>query len=90
MRIVKLKVAVCGGSGEEFIPDAIEKGAQIYVTGDIKYHRFFCEKNFSILDIGHYDSELEVVKLFAKILSENFPTFAVYISKENNNPIYYY
>jgi len=84
------RVAVCGGSGHSFIPDAMAKGAQVYITGDITYHQFYCEKDFMIMDIGHYYSEYDVVGLFAKILCEKFPNFAVSISRKNNNPIYYY
>ncbi|MBR5856589.1 MAG: Nif3-like dinuclear metal center hexameric protein [Bacteroidales bacterium] len=84
------RVAVCGGSGRSFIPDAMSKGAQVYITGDITYHEFYCEKGFMVMDIGHYLSEYDVVGLFAKIVCENFPNFAVSISRKNNNPIYYY
>ena len=84
------RVAVCGGSGKSFIPDAISKHAQVYVTGDITYHDFYTEEGFMVMDIGHYFSEYGIVDLFANTLSENFPTFAVSISKKNNNPIYNY
>lgn len=84
------KVAVCGGSGSSFIGDAMAKGAQAYVTGDITYHNFYCEKGFMVLDMGHFESEYDVVELFANILCKNFPNFAVCISRKNNNPIYYY
>jgi dinuclear metal center YbgI/SA1388 family protein len=84
------RVAVCGGSGRSFIPDAMANGVQAYVTGDITYHEFYAEKGFMVMDIGHYFSEYGIVEVFANILSKNFPTFAVSISKKNNNPIYYY
>ena len=84
------KVAVCGGSGKSFIADAMQKGAQVYVTGDITYHDFYAEKGFMVMDIGHYFSEYRIVDVFANIVSKNFPNFAVSISKRNNNPIYYY
>lgn len=84
------KVAVCGGSGSSFIGDAMAKGAQAYVTGDITYHNFYCEKGFMVMDMGHFQSEYDVVELFADILCKNFPNFAVCISRKNNNPIYYY
>ena len=37
-KIVK-RVAFCGGSGSEFIEDAINLNADVYITGDIKYHQ---------------------------------------------------
>ena len=84
------RVAVCGGSGKSFIADAMQQGAQVYITGDITYHDFYAEKGFMVMDIGHYFSEYGIVGLFANILSKNFPNFAVSISTKNNNPIYYY
>lgn len=84
------RVAVCGGSGRQFITEAMAKGAQVYITGDITYHEFYCEKGFMVMDIGHYLSEYDVVGLFAEILCKKFPKFAVSISRRNNNPIYYY
>lgn len=84
------RVAVCGGSGRSFIGDALQKGAQVYITGDITYHEFYTERGFMVMDIGHYCSEYDIVSVFANILSKNFPNFAVSISKRNNNPIYYY
>ncbi len=84
------RIAVCGGSGGSFIGNAMGKGAQAYITGDISYHQFYCERGFMIVDIGHYMSEYDVVGLFANILCKNFPNFAVCISRKNNNPIYYY
>lgn len=84
------RVAVCGGSGRSFIGDAMQKGAQVYITGDITYHEFYTERGFMVMDIGHYSSEYDIVSVFANILSKNFPNFAVSISKRNNNPIYYY
>ena len=84
------RVAVCGGSGRSFIADAMAKGSQVYITGDITYHEFYCERGFMVMDIGHYLSEYDVVALFADILCKKFPNFAVCISRRNNNPIYYY
>lgn len=84
------RVAMCGGSGSEFIPDAIRKGAQAYLCGDISYHRFFCPKNFMLMDVGHYESEIGIVEIFFTIIKKNFPTFAVRITEKDSNPIFYF
>ena len=84
------RVAMCGGSGGSLIAAARKSGAQLYISGDISYHNFFTPEGFMIMDIGHYCSEYDVVSLFANILCENFPNFAVLKSRRNNNPIYYY
>ena len=60
------------------------------VTGDIKYHDFFEADNKIILaDIGHYESEQYTKDLLSALLIKKFPTFAVFISDINTNPIFY-
>lgn len=66
------KVAVCGGSGSEFIYDAYKKGADIYITGDIKYHdgQLGHELGLTIVDAGHYNTEklvLPVIKRYLEV-----------------------
>lgn len=53
------RVAFCGGSGSDFIIDAINKKAQVYVTGDIKYHNAqeALKNNLFIIDAGHFNTE---------------------------------
>ena len=66
-KIVK-RVAVCGGSGSFLLPDAINAGADIFITSDFKYHQFFdAENRIIIADIGHYESEQYTVELFYDI-----------------------
>ena len=83
-------VALCGGSGSLFIPAAISSGADIYVSGDIKYHEFLDNKNdILIADIGHFESEQFTKDIFYEIISKKIPTFAVRISESKTNPINY-
>jgi dinuclear metal center YbgI/SA1388 family protein len=85
------KIALCGGSGAFLIKNAIQSGADAYITGDIKYHEFFEGDNgMSIIDIGHYESEQHTPRLFYDILSKKMPTFALHLSKINTNPIKYF
>jgi hypothetical protein len=84
------KVAVCGGSGNFLIKDAIRCNADIYMTGDIKYHDFFIPENKMILaDIGHYESEQFTKELIYTLLKKKFTTFALFISGTNTNPVNY-
>ena len=55
------RVAMCGGAGSSLIGKAEASGAQLYLCGDVSYHHFFTGKNFMIMDIGHYESEIEIV-----------------------------
>jgi len=85
------RVAMCGGSGRSLIGAAMKSGAQLYVSGDISYHDFFTDKGFMIMDIGHYESEIEIVDILFSLIKKNFPTFAVRITQNiNSNPIYYF
>ena len=89
------RVAVCTGSGSEFIDAAIQAGADAYVTADIKYHQFqIPEGKMMIVDVGHYESEVLSKKLFLDILSKRlvgkFSKFALCISETCSNAIKYY
>ena len=84
------KVAICGGSGSFLIQDAIKADADIFITGDVKYHDFFeAENKIVIADIGHYESEQFVKELIYNVLKNKFPTFAVLISEINTNSVNY-
>ena len=85
------RVATSCGSGSSFAEAAFAAGADAFVTGDVSYHRFFVPEGRMILDIGHYESEAEIVGKFVSVLQKNLPTFAVYTTAlKHNNPIYYY
>ena len=85
------RVAMCGGSGGSLISAAARSGAQLYISGDISYHNFFTKEGFMIMDIGHYESEIEIVDILFSLLKKNFPTFAVRITQNiYNNPIFYF
>lgn len=84
------KVAVCGGSGSSFLSKAIAQNADIYISGDFKYHQFFdAEKQIIIADIGHYESEQFTKEVFYELLTKKFPKFAVQLSEISTNPVNY-
>ena len=85
------RVAMCGGSGASLIGEAQKSGAQLYISGDISYHNYFTRDGFMIMDVGHYESEIEIVDILFSLIKKNFPTFAVRITQNiNSNPIYYF
>jgi dinuclear metal center YbgI/SA1388 family protein len=86
------KVAMCGGAGGSEVEAARATGAQLYITGDISYHNFFTPEGFMVLDIGHFESEVDIVEILCKVIREKFPTFAVRISDNlgRSNPVRYY
>lgn len=84
------RVAMCGGAGSSLIGMARQAGAEAYICGDVSYHNFFAENNFMVMDIGHFESEYDIVEKISSLLKEKLNTFAVQITRNNNNPVYYY
>lgn len=84
-------VAVCGGSGSFLLSKAKTNKADVFITGDFKYHEFFeAEKQIIIVDIGHFESEQYTSNRLERILTKKFTKFAVHLTKENTNPIKYF
>ena len=84
-------VAVCGGSGSFLLSKAIQQKADIFITGDFKYHEFFdADNQIVIADIGHYESEQYTSDLIVRKLSEKFPNFAFLLTEVDTNPVKYF
>lgn len=64
------RIAFCGGSGTDFWHDAMELGADVLVTGDLKFHTALDSK-ISIIDIGHFESEIIVLDELVRLLDKN-------------------
>jgi len=66
------KVAVCAGSGASLLNHFFSSGAQVYVSGDFKYHdaRAVQASNLGLIDIGHFASELIFIEYFTKLLEK--------------------
>ena len=82
------RIALCGGAGSFLLADAIRAQADVYISGDFKYHEFFdAENHLTICDIGHYESEVMIKDAMHEYLSNNFSTFAVLKSMTHTNPV---
>ena len=67
------RVALCGGSGAEFIGKAAAKGADVYVTGDVRYHdgERAAALGVHVIDAGHFATEQPIVaRLAARLTKE--------------------
>ena len=85
-----VRVALCGGSGHEFLKKAEALGADIYLTADIKYHEFFDAEGDTLLaDIGHYESEQFTKEIFYDVIYEKNSNCVIHKSEINTNPIKY-
>jgi len=79
-------VALCGGSGAEFIGEAIAQGADVYITADCKYHEFQdSDGQIGLIDIDHWISERHAREIFRDILAPL--GVKCIISKQDKTPI---
>lgn len=67
------KIAVITGSGSSYWRKVKKMGADILITGDLKYHEALDakEENFPIIDVGHFESENIFSDLILKIIEQN-------------------
>ena len=79
-------VALCGGSGAEFIEEAVRQGADVYITADCKYHEFQdADARIGLIDIDHWVSERHAREIFRDIIEPLGVT--CFISKQDKTPI---
>ena len=73
------KIAVCAGSGKSVISLAIDKGADVLITGDIGHHEGIdaVEQGLTIIDAGHYGLEHIFIKDVAETLEKDFSELVV-------------
>lgn len=71
-------VAVCGGSGGDFLPDLVDV-ADAFVTGEVKHHHWLqaVAEGITLIEAGHYATEVPVVDTLCHWLQEAFPTLTV-------------
>lgn len=84
------KVALCGGSGGDFIEDAASAGCDAYITGDLSHHDFLkgIECGITLIAAGHFETENPVVSVLCKKLNESFDCETVIIPQ--TAPVKYY
>ena len=83
-------VALCGGAGAFLLPKAVRAHADVFLTGEVKYHDYFSyENDILIAEIGHYESEQYTKDLLYSIIREKFPTLDAQLTRVNTNPIKY-
>ncbi len=78
-------VALCSGSGGSLIPNVKALGVDAYICSDLKYHNFdeMASSGITLIDVGHFESEICAIDIFKSVISKKFPTFAVYMHSHN-------
>lgn len=58
-KLVIKKIAIVNGAGSSYWRKAKKLGADLLITGDVKYHEALdsLEEGFCIIDVGHYETE---------------------------------
>jgi len=88
------KVALCGGAGASLLNEAVYAGADVYLTGDLKYHEAqeALLQNMAVVDAGHFATEYPVVARLADYLRHALQDQDVEIkaSEINTDPFRYY
>ena len=88
-------VAVCGGSGADLLNSAISKGADAFVTADIKYHPFQdAENKILFIDAGHFETEIHslnaVKRKLEKFIKSTGEPVNVFKFVGSSNPVKFF
>lgn len=81
-------VALCTGSGAEFISLSAKQKADVYITGDVKYHQaqLAIQEKINLIDAGHYGTENIVVPFLQNYLKDYFSEENIQILSAESNP----
>lgn len=63
------RLAYCTGSGSSLLREARAAGAQLFITGDVKYHTAL-EAEICLLDVGHHSLEEEMMRRMSGLLAQ--------------------
>jgi len=68
------RLALCSGSGGDLLPDALARGAQIYLTGEVRHHQVppGLPADFAVAAVGHFASEVVFMEPWARQLDALF------------------
>lgn len=71
MELPVTKIAICTGSGGSLLDEFLRSDADVYITGDMKYHdaRRVEEVSKGLIDVGHFGSESMAIDLLFDRLS---------------------
>lgn len=65
-------VAYCPGSGADLAAHAFRQGADVFLTGDLKYHQAQAVETLGLtLDVGHFCLEETMMRVWSEALSED-------------------
>ncbi len=78
-------IAICGGAGSEFVDQAAQQGADVYITADMKYHEMQAAfGKIGVIDLDHWTSEHFTREIFEELLNPHIHT---YVSECDATPV---
>lgn len=85
------RVAVGGGACGEFADVAFARGADAYVTADLKYHDFLdCEeKGYFVIDAGHFETENMVCGHLCRLVEQAGEGLSVQLSQVHRDAVHF-
>lgn len=89
------RIAICSGSASDYIKDAMDAYADVYITSDLKYHeaQVVLDSNLMLVDVGHFESEVLFLPEFKNIISNRLSQLGldleIFVS-ESEYPLFNY
>jgi dinuclear metal center YbgI/SA1388 family protein len=87
-RPVRTVALACGAAGE-FLNDAIKRKADVFLTGEVRFHDALAARdaNVALILPGHYATERPAVEDLAVRLTADFPGVAAWASRAERDPL---
>lgn len=83
------RVAVACGAAGEFLADAAKAGADVFVTGEMRFHDLLTARSRGVAVVlpGHYATERPAVEMLADKLGREFPAVTAWASRRERDPL---
>ncbi|HZZ77579.1 MAG TPA: Nif3-like dinuclear metal center hexameric protein [Gemmataceae bacterium] len=83
------RVALACGAAGEFLSDAIAQQADVFLTGELRFHDCLAAQTSQIALVlpGHYATERGGVEALAGRLQQQFPALQVWASRRERDPL---
>ena len=87
-RSVRRVALACGAAGE-FLGDAVQRKADVFVTGEVRFHDCLAAQSQEIALVlpGHYASERFGIEALADRLQAQFPAMQIWASRHERDPL---
>jgi dinuclear metal center YbgI/SA1388 family protein len=87
-RVVRTVALACGAAGE-FLSDAIKRKADVFLTGEVRFHDALAARgaNVALILPGHYATERPAVEDLAAKLAADFPDVTAWASRDERDPL---